>query len=197
MALEGQRKRMALTEPGVAAGHVGHAGRDEVVLAGALVVRVDGSAQGTVLEFDRAERDGVGEGRADARQVGLDRMGQRIHGRQGCDPHGQGAQRYGVEDGGVGEGQRAAGDADHAVDTVAADALALGIDVEQRASIPHSSKRAVPIPASSRAGRAWAWNGCAEMTGSDTTRARLMPRSRASLPIVASDPAPATMRVGI
>jgi len=68
---------------------------------------------------------------------------------------------------------------------------------EQRASIPHSSKRAVPIPASSRVARASAWNGCAEMTGSDTTRARLMPRSRASLPIVASDPAPATMRVGI
>lgn len=31
MALEGQRERMAMTEPGVAAGHGGHAGRDEVV----------------------------------------------------------------------------------------------------------------------------------------------------------------------
>ena len=68
---------------------------------------------------------------------------------------------------------------------------------EQRASMPHSSKRAVLIPAPPKAASASAWNGWAEMTGSETTRTRVMPRSRASLPSVASDPAPATMRVGM
>ena len=68
---------------------------------------------------------------------------------------------------------------------------------EQRASMPHSSKRAVAMPASPSAASASAWKGWAEMTGSDTTRARLMPSSRASRPIVPSDPAPATMRVGM
>ena len=68
---------------------------------------------------------------------------------------------------------------------------------EQRASMPHSSKRATVIPAPCRAASASAWNGWAEITGSDTTSTRLILRSRASVPMVPSDPAPATMRVGM
>jgi hypothetical protein len=37
----------------------------------------------------------------------------------------------------------------------------------------------------------------ADITGSETTSTRVIFRSRAKLPIVASDPCPATMRVGM
>ena len=68
---------------------------------------------------------------------------------------------------------------------------------EQRASMPQSSNRETPIPASTSAASASAWNGWREMTGSDTTSTRDIFSSRASAPIVASDPGPATMRVGM
>ena len=67
----------------------------------------------------------------------------------------------------------------------------------QRASMPHPSKRATAIPASASASSAAAWKGCCEITGSETTSARVILRSRASAPIVVSEPWPATMRVGM
>ena len=63
--------------------------------------------------------------------------------------------------------------------------------------MPHSSKRDNRIPASPSEANAAAWNVCDEITGSDTTSTRDIFRSRASVPIVASDPAPATIRVGM
>ncbi len=68
---------------------------------------------------------------------------------------------------------------------------------EQRASIPHSSKRDTAIPASASAASASAWKPCAEITGSDTTSTRVIFRSRASVPMVARAPFPATIRVGM
>ena len=68
---------------------------------------------------------------------------------------------------------------------------------EQRASIPHSSKRAMASPAASSADSAAAWNGWAEMTGSDTTSTRVILSSRASEPMVPSAPCPAITRVGM
>lgn len=68
---------------------------------------------------------------------------------------------------------------------------------EQRASIPHSSNLDNAIFASASEAKAAPWNACFEMTGSDTTSTRDMLRSRASAPIMANDPAPATTRVGM
>ena len=68
---------------------------------------------------------------------------------------------------------------------------------EHRASIPHSSKRAVTRPAASSAASAARWNGWAEMTRSETTNTRLIFSSHARAPIVPSESCPATIRVGM